>query len=56
MKPLTVRFARDERAATTAEFGLIVAGIGLAIASVVLQVGPQLGRFVSGVIARLGGG
>ena len=54
MKALAVRFARDEQAATTAEVGLILVGIGLAIASVVLQLGPQLGRFVGGVVARLG--
>jgi pilus assembly protein Flp/PilA len=42
MKNLFVRFAKDESGATAIEYGLIAAGIGVAIVTVVGQVGSQL--------------
>lgn len=37
-----VRFLRDERAATAIEYGLIAAGIAVAIVAVVQTLGTQL--------------
>lgn len=38
MKAELLRFALDRRGATATEYGLVVAGIGLAIASIIGQV------------------
>jgi pilus assembly protein Flp/PilA len=42
MRALAGRFAKDESAATAVEYGLLVAGIAVAIVNVVAQVGGQL--------------
>ena len=42
MKNLVARFAEDESGATAIEYGLIAAGISVAIITVVTQVGSQL--------------
>lgn len=42
MKNLVLRFAKDESGATAIEYGLIAAGIGVAIVSVVGGVGSEL--------------
>jgi len=42
MKNLVVRFAKDESGATAIEYGLIAAGIGVAIVTVVGGVGDEL--------------
>ena len=42
MKYLLIQFARDENAATAIEYGLIAAGIAVAIISVVQGVGSKL--------------
>jgi pilus assembly protein Flp/PilA len=42
MKNLVVRFANDESGATAIEYGLIAAGIGVAIVTVVGGVGSEL--------------
>ena len=42
MKKLVTRFATDESGATAIEYGLIAAGIGVAIVTVVGQVGTEL--------------
>jgi hypothetical protein len=55
MKARAATFASNDHAAITTEAGLVVAGIALAITSVVLQIGPQIGQFIEGVVARLGG-
>lgn len=48
MKNLIARFAKDESGATAIEYGLIAAGIALAIIAVVNQLGTQLnGKFTS---------
>lgn len=51
MKNLAIRFAADESGATAIEYGLIAAGIAVAIATVVKTVGTDLTAmftFVSG--------
>jgi pilus assembly protein Flp/PilA len=55
MKTLLAQFAADERGATAAEYGLIAAGIGLAIVSVLGQVGPQLSVLLDRVVTDLQG-
>jgi pilus assembly protein Flp/PilA len=42
MKNLVARFAKDESGATAIEYGLIAAGIGVAIVTVVGEVGTEL--------------
>jgi pilus assembly protein Flp/PilA len=42
MKALIKRFAKDEVGATAIEYGLIAAGISVAIVTVVKAVGSQL--------------
>lgn len=42
MKNLIARFAQDESGATAIEYGLIAAGIALAIITVVNQLGTTL--------------
>jgi len=42
MKTLVKRFASDESGATAIEYGLIAAGIAVAIITVVKNVGTQL--------------
>lgn len=42
MKTLFVRFVENESGATAIEYGLIAAGIGVAIVTVVGQVGDEL--------------
>ena len=42
MTKLVLRFARDDRAATAIEYGLIAAGISVAIIAVVSGLGSKL--------------
>jgi pilus assembly protein Flp/PilA len=56
LKNLLVQFAADEGGATATEYGLLVAGIGLAIVSVVNQVGHQLGTILERVVTDINGG
>jgi len=42
MKKILARFARDENGATAIEYGLIAAGISVAIITVVSGVGSKL--------------
>lgn len=42
MKKLVVSFAKNESGATAIEYGLIAAGIGVAIVTVVGNVGSEL--------------
>lgn len=42
MRQLARAFLRDERGATSIEYGLIAAGIGVAVISLVTQVGDEL--------------
>jgi Flp pilus assembly pilin Flp len=56
MKALLAPFASDETAATASEYELLVGGLGLAVASVVVQVGPQLAAVLDRVVTQLAGG
>ena len=56
MKNLGLRFAKDECDATAIEYGLIAAGIGVAIATIVGEVGVDLTSLFSDVKSKLGQG
>ena len=49
MKSLIVRFIADEAGATAIEYGLIAAGIAVAIIAAVKGVGTQLGSTFNNV-------
>lgn len=49
------RFIRNEEGATAIEYGLIAAGISVAIAAVVLLVGGQLDVVFNNILSALGG-
>ena len=53
MKNLFTRFARDNTAATAIEYGLIAAGISVAIIAVVNDVGTTLNAKFSTVSTQL---
>jgi pilus assembly protein Flp/PilA len=54
MKALVQRFAKDESGATAIEYGLIAAGISVAIIAAVNQLGGQLNNTFSSVSSQLG--
>ena len=48
MKTLVSRFVKDESGATAVEYGLIAAGIALAISAIIATVGSNLNtKFIS---------
>ena len=51
--PLLLRFLKDETAATAIEYGLIVAGISIAIIVAVNSVGTSLNTTFSSVSTQL---
>jgi pilus assembly protein Flp/PilA len=53
MKDLLVRFLKDESAATAIEYGLIAAGISLAIIAVVSNLGTKLKSSFSSISTQL---
>ncbi|MFZ2065277.1 MAG: Flp family type IVb pilin [Xanthobacteraceae bacterium] len=53
MRKLVQRFARDESGATAIEYGLIAAGISVAIIAVVQGLGTNLNNTFSTVSAAL---
>jgi pilus assembly protein Flp/PilA len=53
MKNLVNRFASDESGATAIEYGLIAAGISVAIIAVVNSLGTQLQKTFSTVSSQL---
>jgi pilus assembly protein Flp/PilA len=53
MKKLVLRFANDESGATAIEYGLIAAGIAVAIIVTVQSVGTELNVLFSDVAAAL---
>ena len=53
MRGLLKRFAQDASGATAVEYGLIAAGISIAIASVVSAIGPSLRIVFNGLAADL---
>jgi pilus assembly protein Flp/PilA len=53
MKNLIVRFVKDDSGATAIEYGLIAAGISVAIIAVVNGLGTQLNTTFSGISSKL---
>ena len=53
MKTLVTRFVKDESGATAIEYGLIAAGISVAIITVVGQLGSKLNTTFEGVANNL---
>ena len=53
MKNLFMRFAKDESGATAIEYGLIAAGIGVAIVATVGTVGTDLNTLFGSVSSHL---
>ena len=56
MKNLFARFLKDESGATAIEYGLIAAGISVAIIVVVNTLGSQLNAKFNSISTQLGGG
>ena len=54
MKTLVQRFTKDESGATAIEYGLIAAGISVAIITVVNSIGGQLKNTFNNVSTQLG--
>ena len=54
MKNLIARFVKDQSGATAIEYGLIAAGISVAIIAVVNTLGGQLQNTFSNVSSQLG--
>lgn len=50
---LVQKFIKDERGATSIEYGLIAAGIGVALVSIVSQVGGEIQTLFNGVLGQL---
>jgi pilus assembly protein Flp/PilA len=55
MKELFARFTKDESGATAIEYGLIAAGIAVAIVVSVNAVGTQLNTLFGDIKTKLGG-
>jgi pilus assembly protein Flp/PilA len=53
MKDLLVRFAKDDSGATAIEYGLIAAGISVAIIAVVNGIGSKLNTTFSSISTQL---
>ena len=53
MKKLIARFVKDESGATAIEYGLIAAGISLAIIAAVNGLGSNLGSKFNGINSSL---
>ena len=51
MKLLLTRFVREERGSTALEYGLIAAGLSVAIITVIAQIGFTLARLKASVVA-----
>jgi pilus assembly protein Flp/PilA len=51
--PLIIRFLKDENAATAIEYGLIAAGIALAVISVLQGMGTKLKTTFSAISSAL---
>ena len=56
MKNLIARFVKDESGATAIEYGLIAAGIALAIIAVVNGLGSTLNTKFTSINTQIGGG
>ncbi|MCJ7699767.1 Flp family type IVb pilin [Candidatus Bathyarchaeota archaeon] len=53
MKNLLVRFAKSKSGATAVEYGVIVAGISIAIVTIVFSIGGKLGAAFTSIAAML---
>jgi pilus assembly protein Flp/PilA len=53
MKTLVTRFAKDESGATAIEYGLIAAGISVAIITVVQGLGTKLNTTFANITAAI---
>jgi pilus assembly protein Flp/PilA len=53
MKTAVLRFLKDESGATALEYGLIAAGIAVAIITTLNAVGPELGGLFGHVSAKM---
>jgi pilus assembly protein Flp/PilA len=53
MKTLVTRFAKDESGATAIEYGLIAAGISVAIITVVQGLGTKLSTTFSNITSAI---
>ncbi len=53
MRALALRFAKDQSAATAIEYGLIAAGISIAIIAVVNGLGTNLNTVFTSVSSQL---
>ncbi len=56
MQSLIKRFLKDSSGATAIEYGLIAAGISVAIIAVVNGLGSQLNTTFGSISSQLGGG
>jgi pilus assembly protein Flp/PilA len=56
MTKLVLRFANEDTGATAIEYGLIAAGISVAIIAVVNGLGTQLTSVFTSISTQLGGG
>lgn len=56
MKNIFARFVKDESGATAIEYGLIAAGIALAIITIVNNLGTAVSGKFNAISASLGGG
>jgi pilus assembly protein Flp/PilA len=56
MKKLVLRFVNEDTGATAIEYGLIAAGISVAIIAVVNGSGTQLTSVFTSISTQLGGG
>jgi pilus assembly protein Flp/PilA len=56
MRNLILRFVNDDTGATAIEYGLIAAGISIAIIAVVNGLGTQLTSVFTSISTQLGGG
>jgi pilus assembly protein Flp/PilA len=56
MKNLIARFVKDESGATAIEYGLIAAGIALAIIAIVNGIGTNLNKEFTSINGQIGGG
>lgn len=54
MKNLVTRFLKDDSGATAIEYGLIAAGISVAIIAVVNGLGTQLNTTFTNITTKLG--
>ena len=54
MKNLIARFVKDQSGATAIEYGLIAAGISVAIITVVNSIGGQLKNAFNNISTQLG--